>query len=166
MSIPLPFVDYAGSPRNTTLVSPIDESANIIRRSRFQKSYVSVSVSWILTDAQYTAFKNYFETDLDVGTSQFKIELRFPQNSALQEWAVRFVGGFEATPIGGGNWEVQAEVDLIEITTLADGSPLIGWVQFFTAAGLESDIEDDEPFYVDNTHPDSFGDDVLFYVRE
>lgn len=127
-TIPLPYVDYSGSPRNATLVSSL-ESGNILRRKRFQKSYTGVAVVWILADTEYALFKTFFESTIDVGAALFKMDLRFPQNSALQEWAVRFVEGYDAAHIDG-NWRISANLDLINLTTLPDGAPQLGAVEF------------------------------------
>lgn len=110
-SIPLPSLDFSGAPRNSTLVSP-EESATIVRRSRFQRSYSMLSVGWVLTEAQYQDLCDFFLGDLGNGTAQFKIELRYPKNSELTEWSVRFGGGYEASR-EEGYWTVRASLELV-----------------------------------------------------
>jgi len=109
--LPLPKVDYTGLPRNTTLVSKRD-SAYITRRSRFECTYAMLSVSWCLTNDQLEDFETFFTGELDNGIAQFKIELRYPENSALKEWAVRFDEGYSTT-YEDGTWLVQASLDLV-----------------------------------------------------
>lgn len=111
VALPLPFLEYSGEPRNGTLVSPTDAAA-ISRRSRFERSYTTLSVAWVFTDAQYQSFKTFFATTLGNGTAQFAIELRFPLNSGLTEWSVRIEDGYTAAH-EEGMWRVQATLDLV-----------------------------------------------------
>lgn len=148
-TIPIPYVDFSGSPRNRTIVG--DPSAGRVnRRSRMQTGYSSLSVTWKLTEAQFELFKSFFTDDLEMGCAQFKIELRFPRHTTLTEWIARFIDGFEASPIGDdGNWEVTASLDLVFLAVVSDASPLEGY----------------SPFYVDVSGAGT-GDDVPFYTSE
>lgn len=114
-AIPLPMVDYSGEPRNSTIASP-DKDTIVLRRSRFGRSYASLAVTWTLTAAQYTAFKSFYVNDLGCGASQFMVELRYPQNSALSEWAVRIANGFEAS-YQDGMWVVMGVLDIVNPVT-------------------------------------------------
>jgi len=115
VAIPLPFVDYSGTPKNTTIVSAT-ENAIIIRRSRFTRSYTAISVSWVLTREQYEAFQEFFADTLGNGVSQFKLELRYPLNSALTWWAVRFEDGYESD-YDDGMWRVETMLLLVNPVT-------------------------------------------------
>lgn len=110
-TLPLPSVDYNGAPYNSTLVSPI-ENAAIERRSRFTRSYCGVSVQWVFTDEEYQDFRAFVKGDLGNGAAVFKIELRFPKNTELTAWAVRFSAGFEAD-FDEGYWTVQATLETV-----------------------------------------------------
>lgn len=119
-SLPLPFVDFSGSPRDTTLTSPETDPAKIRRRSRYTKNYHSLPVKWVFTTAEYNTFKSFFKNTLRA-SSAFSIELRFPKNSALSEWIARFISdGFEATP-EEGMWVVDALLDLVFKQELGTG---------------------------------------------
>jgi hypothetical protein len=155
-TLPLPVVDFSGTPRNTTMVSPM-ENGNILRRSRYLKSYTSIDISLVLDPDEYAAFQTFFETTTDLGCALFKVELRYPQNTALTEWACRFLGGYEAS-YQEGLWSVTAAFDLINETVLDDGSPLVGWTQFYVADGFDSDPGDDQAFETN--------DGYNFYVQE
>lgn len=110
-ALPLPFIDYSGSVVNATIVSPMD---NIVleRRSRFRRAYGSLSVSWRLTGSEFSAFRDFHDVDLGNGIAQFKIELRYPKESVLTEWAVRFTGGYTSNH-DDGVWTVQASLDIL-----------------------------------------------------
>jgi hypothetical protein len=123
ITLPLPYVDYEGSPSNTTLVGDV-KNGNIQRRSRYHRSYIHVSLIWVFSFSQFEEFKTYFQTTLERGVSQFKISLRYPQNSELTEWAVRFIGGYEAAYLDGA-WSIKANVDLVNLVALAEISQTI-----------------------------------------
>lgn len=111
VTIPLPFIDFSGEPRIATISSPV-ESTIRIRRSRFQKSYVSISVSWRLDDIEYDLFKAFFSETLNNGVSSFLIELKYPLKSDLNWWQVRFLKGYKVGAMRGP-WIVSADLDLI-----------------------------------------------------
>ena len=111
VNIPLPAIDHSGAPRQAVLTSSGAES-RVDRRSRFQKAYASLSVSWMLTTEQMAAFETFYITTLSNGTAQFKLELRYPLNSALTEWAVRFEGEYSAKH-NEGWWTVETTLDII-----------------------------------------------------
>lgn len=142
--IPLPILDYAGRPRYATISSP-KENAFIARRSRFRRSYLAAAVSWMLTPAEYDAFQAFYLTDLGNGVALFSLELRYPKNSELTPWAVRFRGGYTGTSMEG-IWNITSELDLV---TPLEVGVLAGATGFFTdyeafdiAAGLT--IEEEE----------------------
>ena len=110
-AIPLPLIDYSGGPRNGTIVSDVNSGA-IERRSRFERSYAEIEATWRLTGTQYVTFKAFFSDTLGDGTAQFKLELRYPNNSVLTEWAVRFLGGYAAQYLNG-MWEIKTTLDVI-----------------------------------------------------
>lgn len=151
LSLPLPYVDFSGQPRHATLISPLG-SAKIVRRTRFVAGVVTLPVSWMLTPEQYDAFKAFFLEDLGSGAALFLMELRYPRNSALSEWTVRFVEGYESRYLDGV-WEVRAELDLLQ-TALAAVSPVFS-ASGFMVVSEESEGEsedfieaDGHPFYV------------------
>lgn len=110
-TIPIPYIDFSGQPRNSVVLSP-SGAPLMERRSRFFRSYSILSVSWVLTSEELELFKNFYNSDLGNGTAAFKIELRFPKKSALTEWSARFPGGFEAQR-QDGMWQVKSQLDLV-----------------------------------------------------
>jgi hypothetical protein len=126
-SLPLPLVDYGGSPQHVTIASLV-ESARIALRRRYIASTVTITVQWVFSIGDYDTFKEFFITDLDNGASQFTIDLRFPNNMSLSTWLVRIVGNYDATYMDG-NWMVKAEMELIH-STLSESSLVIGFGMF------------------------------------
>lgn len=110
-SLPLPFIDYSGNPRNATITTP-SENPSIVHRQRFTRSYSDLSVVWHFDDDQLAIFTNFVSETLGNGTAQFKMELKYPLNSALTEWAVRLGGGYEST-YEDGVWKVMAGLELM-----------------------------------------------------
>lgn len=110
-TLPLPLIEYSGTPRHATINSP-EDTPSIDRRSRFTRSYNTLEVSWCFTHEQFELFQSFVRYDLGNGTAQFKIELKFPKNSALTEWAVRFEGSYEAEEVDG-LWKVNAALELV-----------------------------------------------------
>jgi len=94
-TIPLPRVDFTGGPVNSALVSAT-EGPGLQRRQRWIRSYAVASVSWILTQTEYELFETFFLNTLGMGIAVFDIQLRYPLNSALTHWAVRFQGDYES----------------------------------------------------------------------
>jgi len=109
--LPLPLIDYSGTPRNGTIRSP-DETPIAVYRQRFTRSYNTLNVGWCFTEEQFDRFQNFVLYDLGNGTAQFKLELKFPKNSALTEWAVRFEASYEAEH-DDGVWKTTAALELV-----------------------------------------------------
>lgn len=147
--IPLPYVDVQGQPQHATLASGLHQM-RIQRRNRFRSFTVSLSVRWVLSILQYDAFKLFYRTELTNGAAQFSIHLRYPYNSALTQWKVRFIGNHAATH-DEGHWIVEATLELLSIIPPIEPTPEIplnwegfqvvneeesgGWVQFVEADG-------------------------------
>jgi hypothetical protein len=110
--LPVPLESFSGEPLYGNSYTDVKSEA-LYRVNRFKKVYYRLSVSWIFTDEQFSTFQNFFDNDLFNGTSVFKIELRFPKNSELKSWAVRFLGGYEAELQDKGIWKVRADLLLL-----------------------------------------------------
>lgn len=110
--LPLPGYTFSGEPGNNTLVSPA-ESAISTRRERSTHNYPALKVYWTLTNTQYQIFRNFVANDLGNGTSQFSIELRYPDSATLAFWIVRFIADFDADYDNASQfWTVQAQLEL------------------------------------------------------
>lgn len=123
--LPLPDLEYTGGPRDSEIESKT--SAQVIaRRSRSTKVYPMATLTWIFTQVQYYAFLDFYEHGLGLGTAAFRINLRYPYNSDLTEWVVRFMGeGFSARQLDGA-WQVGADVELLGAFIIDDPAPLEG----------------------------------------
>lgn len=137
-TIPLPYFEYSGRPRYSTISSPI-ENGFVARRSRFTRPCLAVAVSWVLLPAEIDALRVFFSETLGNGTALFSIEMRYPLNSELTEWTARFRGGFQATAMEGV-WNVTSELELINPLLLGELAPAVGaevdYELFDEAAGL------------------------------
>lgn len=155
LSVPIPYIDFSGIPRNTTLISA-KESGSIQRRSRFVKAYDVVQATWVLNADQYFSFSDFFKHSLGEGTASFILDLSFPKNSELVSWVCRFgEGGYEATH-ESGFWRVAAILDLLFPEELPVRSELLEWQQFFV---LPTSEDIDEDIFLETS------DEFAFYVR-
>lgn len=109
--LPLPLIDYSVAPRYSTLVSPPALIA-VIRRARFAMRYAVLQCQWVFNEEQYEIFREFYEDEIDKGAAQFAIELRYPKNTELTEWAVQFAGGFTARRTDG-LWQIDGALQLI-----------------------------------------------------
>lgn len=88
-----------------------------------EKAYVSLSVMWTLLPAELDAFKVFFHDTLGQGTASFRIELRYPRNSDLDDWIVRFDGtGYEMDYLDGA-WSVRSGLVLLSSAYVDDPAP-------------------------------------------
>lgn len=139
VALPLPFVDYSGTNRNATIGSDV-AMGPIERRSRFEKFYVPVAVTWNLSEAQYQSLLTFFATTLGNGAAAFSIELRYPKNFSLTSWLVRFVGGLSCAFMDG-IWKVSAKLELIDQIVIADLPTLPGYGAFMVLESEDSGAE-------------------------
>lgn len=143
-TLPLPFIDFEGYPTPSTLTGTLREG-NILRRRRFTSSYVGVQVRWHFDANQFQTFESFFSVTLHCGVSQFLLTLRYPQNTELTSWAVRFVEGYESLPFDDSRWEVRAPLLLVQTAILSD------WVSIIPHAILDDEglpILDDDGNYI------------------
>lgn len=146
-TLPLPLLDFSASLRTGTLVDPADQ-AFISRRSRFNRFYRSMSAGWVLNIQEFDAFKTFFNDEIGNGAALFRIELRYPKNSELTQWAVRFgEDGYEAQQLDG-NWSISANLDLVLLNELAEASPRAAWTILISSADEIIYMLTDQPLYV------------------
>ncbi len=138
--LPLPKVDYSGAPRYSTIVSKRD-AAYIARRSRFERSYATLYAQWCLTTEQLEAFETFYLEELDNGIAQFKIELRYPENSVLKEWAVQFDQNGYTVTHDEGHWLVQAALDIVGPVTVPERELLVPVTDGLLACWEALDLE-------------------------
>lgn len=121
--VPLPYFEWSGRPRNAKLESKADIE-KIHRRARFLKNFQEGVCAWVLTPVQYYAFQAFYNDVLGGGVAQFRIGLRYPFNSELTDWAVRFAGdGFQSRYIEG-MWQVSAQIELMNRYVIDDPAAL------------------------------------------
>lgn len=108
--IPLPFVDHQGTLEHSTIQTQGTGAVN--RRARFTNLYSVLQIEWRLTTTQWLAMQDFVEVDLSNGIAQFKIDLRYPNNSLLTTYAVRLMPEYEATNLDG-IWRVAGALELV-----------------------------------------------------
>lgn len=134
--VPLPLLDYAGVNRNTTAIGPAENLASA-RRARYTPVFDTVQVKWTLTNEEYTDFRDFVENNLGCAAAAFNIELRYPKNSDVDWWIVKFTGGQYSVVYSDDMWLVSGSLDLID-TSLVDGLSFVmvpnpdGGVDFLT----------------------------------
>lgn len=149
--LPLPFHEYQGEPRNATLVSSGGNNPKVARRARATWGYQRLAVSWIFTPIQYYRFQTFYVETLGNGGAAFRMPLRYPLNSELVEWVVKFFGdGFDSTYLDN-RWRVEAEIELLGPYLLNDAAPPEDWGQY-----LVNDT-DDVPYQT--------SDGYIYHVR-
>lgn len=128
-SLPLPYCDFGGGPRNATIVGAV-ENGHLARRSRFQKAYTNLEVDWRLRNRTLVAaFETFYETTLGMGVGRFTMDLRYPKNSDLTNWVVQFAGDYRIDH-GDGVHFINATLDLLRPTALAAAAPILSFTGF------------------------------------
>jgi len=110
-NLPLPLVDYQGSAQNGTIFTSAESIVNE-KRSRFERTNAVISVSWNLSVSEYYSFKSFHDANLGNGSAQFSLPLRYPLNSELTEWMVRFAEAYNAE-YQDGRWNITASLDVV-----------------------------------------------------
>jgi hypothetical protein len=140
--LPLPYFEFAGQPRDGKLEDKATVQ-KILRRNRFTKAYPMLSLKWVFTQVEYYAFKEFYATDLGLGTASFRINLRWPFNNSLTEWVMRFMGeGFNARQMDGA-WEVTADAELLQPFIMDDPAALEDWQAYISSDDFEYHSSED-----------------------
>jgi len=144
-TLPLPAVDYTGGARPPTIVST-SSAADFKRRRRWTQTYAELTVRWKFTRAEYTAFRTFWETTLNLGASSFEIELRYPKATALDEWVVKFLSDLSIVTEDNSIIEVSATIQTLNLKALADKAAALE--TFFLVSGVSSSAAPAEEFLV------------------
>jgi len=110
--LPAPRLDYYGEPFYQNLVST-EEAPIILRSSRFVRPYPVIQAVWVLTNEQFSTFETFWETNLGHGVAWFTLDLRYPKNSSLSNWVVRFEGEYQAEKLDQELWQITAPLILL-----------------------------------------------------
>lgn len=116
--IPLPLLDYTGKEVTVTLVGDID-NGKIARRSRRFATHKDIQATWALTNSEYKALVEFYSNVVYGGAAAFAVELRYPLNSDLTEWQVRFTSELTTMHMEG-HWMVECGLRLIRPTAIAE----------------------------------------------
>ena len=120
-SLPLPVIAFNGQGVYSTVKTDVNGLVPAFR-SRFKSNYPQLTLRFALVGNQFQSFRSFYQTlvsgsGLWNGICSFAIPLRFPYNTALLDWAVRFVDAYDATAFSPGwskaLWTVEANVELL-----------------------------------------------------
>jgi hypothetical protein len=147
-TLPLPHLDFAGSSRNATLQSPEEFQARIYRRQQRTATYLPCRLVWNFDAWEFHTFEQFAGEVLYNCAHPFNIQLRYPKNSVLSGWVVRFISGYE-TDVIDRMWTVTAEIVLMRPIYIAAEAPLLSsWIGFIEAEGLPFHVIGDRPLTV------------------
>jgi hypothetical protein len=106
------FSGYQLAPQPQSLRTDMEIGAGRSRRRSYSRND-HVSVSWQMTDAQFTAFRAWFEDDTEAagGSAWFYITLCVGDTGATSKEA-RFIGEFQASLSGHLQWAVTAQLEV------------------------------------------------------
>lgn len=142
VGLPLPLRSYEAGPRNATLADDLT-MPKLARRSRLKTSYTTLNVEFVFSLSQYDLFQSFWFNTLFNGTAVFRIPLRYPENSVLTYWNVRWIGNFMAKYLDG-NWSVKGQFDLIQKSYVPEPSGLYGYAHYAVLTGDSSAATNDQ----------------------
>lgn len=112
-TLPQPLLaGYAVSPSDPSLRTEMETGAARSRRRSYGRND-RINASWSMTDAQFSAFRTWFEDDAEAagGSAWFAITLRIGDTGATSEEA-RFVGIYQAQMLHRDRWQVSATLEV------------------------------------------------------
>lgn len=112
-TLPAPLIaGYEVDPIDQTVRTDMEAGAARVRR-RTTVLQDKVQASWIFTNAQFTAFRTWFNDPNNGagGAAWFTVNLMVGSGS-LTSVTARFVGPFTAPMLDGFNWQVNAVLEV------------------------------------------------------
>lgn len=103
-------LSWAEAPnQNSVLRTPMEDGTPKQAR-RFARNYAIYTMSILMSDAEYTAFKSWFLTDAEHGAKDFNFA--DPQTGVVKDFRLRG-GQFNARPINQRQtyWNVSVEME-------------------------------------------------------
>ena len=109
-SLPEPLLDsYGIEPQSVTARTDMEAGPARVRR-RFTSQVDNITTSWILTSAQVTTFKTFFDTDIKDGSEWFDINLDLGSGSNVP-CECRFIERYSLRALGFGVWRIDARLE-------------------------------------------------------
>jgi hypothetical protein len=113
----LPNINLAGyslSPVDQTIRTEMESSTSRARR-RTSARNDRLSVSWVMTDAEFATFRTWFDADSSTGAAGgaawFTIKAGIGEGG-LTTLEARFIGPFTATGLGALLWDVSGNLEV------------------------------------------------------
>lgn len=103
---------YQVAPVDPSIRTDMEFGAPRVRRRTLARND-RVQVSWTMTDAQFAAFRTWFDDDAEAagGSAWFYITLAVGQ-TGTDSVEARFTGPYQASLLGGLNWSVSATLEV------------------------------------------------------
>ncbi len=98
---------FSGTPQNTLIRTSMDAGPEKTRR-RFTAASEYYTVSWIMTDAQFTTFRGFFNDTIAGGSEEFEMNHPVTGETVL----VRFRGPYQFVSTGV-HWRISAEIEVL-----------------------------------------------------
>jgi len=98
---------FSGTPQNTLIRTSMDAGPEKVRR-RFTAASEYYTVSWIMTDAQFTTFRGFFNDTIAGGSEEFEMKHPITGETAL----VRFRGPYQFVSTGA-HWRISAVIEVL-----------------------------------------------------
>ncbi len=98
---------FSGTPQNTLIRTSMDAGPEKTRR-RFTAASEYYTVSWVMTGAQFTTFRDFFTDTIAGGSEEFEMNHPITGETAL----VRFRGPYQFVSTGA-HWKISAEIEVL-----------------------------------------------------
>lgn len=110
--LPLPRLGYAGEVNASVDVTP-GLLGRTFARERGKREYPVINVVWELSASEMETFESFWNGELDNGAAVFILNLRYPKNTALTQWAVQFISGYQFQMAAPGRYSVGSSIQLV-----------------------------------------------------
>lgn len=104
---------YSLTPLDKTVRTNMEVGAARARQRTFTRND-NLGVSWQMTDAQYTAFRAWFDdgtTGIAGGSAWFTVTLAIG-TTGMQSVTARFIGAVSAVPFGYLSWTLSGKLEV------------------------------------------------------
>jgi len=109
-NFPEPLLEGYGFKPDENVIRTDFEAGAARQRRRFTAIGKRVRAAFLFdSDALMDTFREFWRDDIEDGAAWF--EMGLPLGAGLTTLGVRFVGVYEAHPLGGGLWRVSGEIE-------------------------------------------------------
>lgn len=111
-TLPKPTPSYGITPVDSSIRTEMESGAARVRR-RTSARNDHISLQWVMTDAQLTIFRAWFDNASEAagGASWFTINLAVGTTGLVSSTA-RFISGYKVSHLNVLNWTVTADLEV------------------------------------------------------